>query len=181
VERRDFEVICSFPQSEEELFYFYPKARYPLTVHQLQEAVEQRADSIVVERDGKVVGFANFYRWDGGICCIGNLVVAPKARGQGVAQYIVRTMVGLARSKHSATEVRISCFNSNTAGLLLYAGLGFVPFAVEERRGPEGARIGLIHMRHQDAPTHPNATTPELITCRPELEKQVSKKRMNCD
>ncbi len=155
VERRDFEVISSFPQSEEELFYFYPKTRYPLTVRQLQDAVAQRTDSTVVERDGKVVGFANFYRWDGGICCIGNLVVAPKARGQGVARYLVRTMVGLAISKHGAAEVRISCFNSNTAGLLLYAGLGFVPFAVEERVAPDGARVGLIHMRYQEEPNKP--------------------------
>lgn len=155
VEPRDLEVISSFPQSVEELFYFFPKATYPLTVHQLEEAVGQRVDSTVVERDGKVVGFANFYRWDGGICCIGNLVVAPEARGQGVARHLVRTMVGLARSKHNAGEVRVACFSSNTAGLLLYAGLGFVPFAVEERTGPDGARVALIHLRHQEESNQP--------------------------
>lgn len=152
VEGRDLEVICSFPQSEAELFYLYPKAHYPLTLRQLEEAVARRANSTVVERDGEVVGFANFYRWDGGVCCIGNLVVAPHARGQGVAGDLVRTMVSLARTEHNAVEVRISCFNSNTAGLLLYAGLGFAPFAIEERAGPDGARVALIHMRYQEEP-----------------------------
>ncbi|MCH8506750.1 MAG: GNAT family N-acetyltransferase [Ectothiorhodospiraceae bacterium] len=151
-EQRDLEVICTFPRSEAELFYFYPKARYPLTLRQLEEAVEQRVNSTVVEQDGDVVGFANFYRWDGGVCCIGNVVVAPQARGQGVARYLVRTMLSLARSEHNAAEVRISCFNSNTPGLLLYAGLGFVPFAVEERAGPDDARVALIHMRYQEEP-----------------------------
>ena len=158
-ERRDLEVICAFPQSETELFYFHPRAQYPLTLRQLEAAVEQRVDSTVVERDGNVVGFANFYRWNDGVCCIGNLVVAPSARGQGVARYLVETMVGLARSRHGAHEVRIPCFNENTAGLLLYSGLGFVPFAVEERAGPDGARMGLIHMR---LPTEADQRAPCL-------------------
>lgn len=61
----------------------------------------------------------------------------------------------VARSKHNAGEVRVACFSSNTAGLLLYAGLGFVPFAVEERTGPDGARVALIHLRHQEESNQP--------------------------
>jgi len=40
----------------------------------------------------------------------------------------------------------LSCFNENTAGLLLYPKLGFVPFAIEERPAPHGGRSALIHM-----------------------------------
>jgi hypothetical protein len=43
--------------------------------------------------------------------------------------------------------VRISCFNGNVAGLLLYAKLGFLPFAVEPRIDQQGSRVALIHMR----------------------------------
>jgi ribosomal protein S18 acetylase RimI-like enzyme len=146
VERRDWELICTFPQNAEELYYFSPKAAHPLTPQQLQHAIEQRTDSTVVEREGEVVAFTNFYRWESGVCCIGNLIVAPAARGRGVAHYLVNIMLALARSRHSASEVRISCFNHNTAGLLLYSRLGFTPFALEERRAPDGARVALIHM-----------------------------------
>ena len=80
----DLAVICSFTQSEDELYYFFPKADYPLTIAQLQQAVAQRTDATVVEQAGEVVAFANFYQWaQGGCCAIGNVVVAPSARRSG--------------------------------------------------------------------------------------------------
>lgn len=75
--KRDLQTICSFPQSEEELFYFYPKAVYPLVPEQLQSAIDERSDATVVEQNDTIVGFADFYRWEDGICCIGNVIVAP--------------------------------------------------------------------------------------------------------
>jgi hypothetical protein len=42
--------------------------------------------------------------------------------------------------------VKISCFNGNVAGLLLYAKLGFVPYAVERRLAPDGERVALVHL-----------------------------------
>ena len=42
----------------------------------------------------------------------------------------------------------LSCFNSNVAGLLLYPKLGFVPFAIEERKNKEQERVALIHLRY---------------------------------
>lgn len=151
--KSDLETICSFPQDEEELFYFYPKAMYPLTPEQLQSAIEQRSDSTVVECDGVVVGFAIFYRWESGTCCIGNVVVAPRARGKGVAKYLIQTMISLASSRHAATVVQIACFNQNTSGLLLYTKLGFEPFGIEVRQAPNGKRAALIHMRYEVAKT----------------------------
>lgn len=148
VGEHDLSPICSFPQSAEELFFMYPKAAFPLTPAQLLDAIAQRADSTVAELDGEVAAFANFYRWQsGGTCAIGNVVVAPGIRGRGVGRYIIERMIDLAFAKHRAAEVTISCFSHNTAGLLLYPKLGFQPFAVEERRGPNGARVALIHLR----------------------------------
>ena len=111
--KQDLQAIYSFPQSEEKLFYFYPKALYPLTPEQLQSAIDQRSDSTTFVQNGSVVGFANFYNWENGICCIGNVVVAPFARGQGVAKFIIETMISIAEHKHSAITVQISCFNKN--------------------------------------------------------------------
>ncbi|CAK13902.1 GNAT family N-acetyltransferase [Pseudomonas entomophila] len=148
VQATDIPAICSFPQGSDELFYMFPKATYPLTPEQLSEAIAQRSGSTVVEADGVIVGFANFYKAEqGGICALGNVVVAPTARGRGVARYLVQSMIGLAREQFAAREVWVSCFNHNTAGLLLYPQLGFVPFGIEERRAPDGARVALVQMR----------------------------------
>ncbi|MBA1254788.1 GNAT family N-acetyltransferase [Pseudomonas carnis] len=147
VKADDIQTICSFPLDARELFYMFPKAQYPLTEAQLSDAITQRFDSTIVETGNRVVGFANFYRAEtGGICCIGNVIVAHEARGKGVATFIVETMTALAFDRYNATEVQISCFNENTAGLLLYPKLGFLPFAVEERVSVDRGRSALIHM-----------------------------------
>lgn len=148
VVEQDIPVICGFPQSEEELFFMFPRAAFPLTPPQLLDAIAQRSDSTVVEQGGEVVAFANFYRREvGGCCSIGNVVVSPSARGRGVGRYLIEQMVGLALSRHQATEVAVSCFSQNIAGLLLYPKLGFQPHAIEERKDKQGNRVALVHMR----------------------------------
>lgn len=145
---KDIQAICGFPQSEDELFFMFPKAEFPLAPSQLQESIAQRSNSTVVELNGEVVAFANFYRWEtGGSCSIGNVIVSPLARGRGVGRYLIEQMTKLAFSKHLATDVTVSCFNQNVAGLLLYPKLGFQPYAVEERKNRKGSLVALIHMR----------------------------------
>ncbi|GLO13624.1 GNAT family N-acetyltransferase [Pseudomonas putida] len=144
----DIPVICNFPQSPDELFYMFPKATYPLTPAQLSDAVAQRSGSTVVEGNGAILALANFYKAEhDGVCALGNVVVAPNARGLGVARYLVTTMIALARQQYAAREVWVSCFNHNTAGLLLYPQLGFVPFGIEERQGWDGTRVALVQMK----------------------------------
>ncbi|MFA7657770.1 GNAT family N-acetyltransferase [Acidithiobacillus thiooxidans] len=148
VDEKDIQIICGFPQSEDELFFLFPKALFPLSSSQLRNAIVQRSDSTVVELGGEVIAFANFYRWEsGGRCSIGNVIVSPAARGRGVGRYLIEQMISLAFEKHQATEVTVSCFNQNVAGLLLYTQLGFHPYAVEERKDRKGVRVALIHMR----------------------------------
>ena len=144
----DVLTICSFPQTPQELFFMFPKAQYPLTEEQLHASIAQRSDSTVVEADGCVVGFANFYAFEhDGRCAIGNVIVSPKARGKGVARYLVETMIAIAFERHRARDVELSCFNENTAGLLLYPTLGFEPFGIEERLSPDGRRVALVNLR----------------------------------
>ena len=52
VAEKDIQLICGFPQSDDELFFFFPKASFPLAASQLQDAIAQRSDSTVVELDG---------------------------------------------------------------------------------------------------------------------------------
>lgn len=144
----DLPAICAFSQDPDELFFWYPKATFPLSPSQLRDAIEQRSDSTVVEFEGRVVGFANFYRWArGGICSIGNVVVCPTTRGRGVARRLVEEMVAVAFVRHGAAEVTVSCFNANVTGLLVYPRLGFQPYAIEPRQDRNGKPVALIHLR----------------------------------
>lgn len=148
VMRGDIATICNFPQNAEELFYMFPKASFPLTEAQLLAVIEQRFNATVVTGNQVVIGFANFYRAEpSGVCCIGNVIVAPEARGHGAASCLVETMIGIADKHYTASEIRISCFNRNTAGLLLYKKLGFEPFDIEEPLSPLKERLALVHMR----------------------------------
>lgn len=144
----DIAVICAFAQSADEAFFFFPKCTWPLTPEQLAAAIAQRSDSSVVVEGDEVLAFANFYQWEqGGTCSLGNVLVSPTARGRGVARYLVERMIEVARQRHQAREMKVSCFNHNTAGLLLYPTLGFVPFGIEERQDPAGKRVALVQMR----------------------------------
>lgn len=148
IEADDIPIICQFPQSAQELYFLFPKASYPLSVEQLKNAIDQRHDSTVVLQDHCVVGFANFYICEPEVkCSVGNVIIAPEARGQGVGQYLIEAMVDIAVTKHKAKELHLSCFNQNVSGLLLYQKLGFRPFAIEGRVDKQGARVALIHMK----------------------------------
>ncbi|WP_282876815.1 GNAT family N-acetyltransferase [Pseudomonas peli] len=105
----------------------------------------ERRDSTVVLLDGRVAGFANFYQWHyDDHCALGNLMVAHWARGHGVAHYLVAVMEQLAREHYHAKRMQVSCFNANSAGLLLYPKLGYALSGVVERRDPKGQRVALI-------------------------------------
>lgn len=144
----DFGAICDLITNEEELFLVYPAGRYPLTVEQLGELVKQRKE-LTVATDGKmVIGFANFYDLEPGKSVfIGNVVVAETHRGRGLGRQLVTEMINRAFGAHDLPEVRISVFGGNNRALLLYAGLGFVPYGIDQRLDAEGRRLALIHLR----------------------------------
>ena len=41
IAEKDIQVICGFPQSEDELFFWFPKAVFPLTPLQLQDVIKR--------------------------------------------------------------------------------------------------------------------------------------------
>lgn len=146
----DLAIICQFPQTPEELFFFYPKADYPLTVGQLILAIDQRTHPTIIEKEREIAGFADFYYWESGGCCkIGNVIVNPKLRGQGIAKYLIKAMIRKAREHYQANQVQVSCFNENVAALLLYKNLGFTPFDIEERVDKQGKKVALIHLTYE--------------------------------
>lgn len=143
----DLAEVVRFPRDADELFFAYPRATWPFSVEQLADAIAQRQGSTVALLDGRIAGFANFYQWEpGAYCALGNMLVADWARGQGVAQYLIGVMEQQARAGYDAKLMKISCFNANTGGLLLYTRLGYQPRAIVERQAPGGQRVALVQM-----------------------------------
>ncbi|MDR1180590.1 MAG: GNAT family N-acetyltransferase [Bacteroidales bacterium] len=148
VETADFKAICNLPQSAEELFFMFPKAEYPLTESQLEIAVNNRFDSTVVLQNNVIVGFANFYeKEENNYCSIGNVIVSSKLRNQGVGAFLIQAMERIALTKYNVSEIHISCFNTNTKGILLYSKLGYTPYKIEKRMTSQGESLALIKLR----------------------------------
>lgn len=144
----DFEAIVRLVPTEDELFRVYPKGKHPFTVDQVHSLAKSRNELTVAVERGGVIGFANLYDVEQGKWAfVGNVVVAREFRGRGIGRLLVSQMIRQAFDKYGVSEARISVFNDNTPALLLYAGMNFKPYAIEERINPSGVRVGLIHMR----------------------------------
>ena len=142
----DLETLCGLPQNEDELYFMFPRAVYPLTPEQLGEAARQRLEPTVVLHEGRVAAYANFYEFDGETCWLGNVIVAPEERGKGAARYLIETMESIAKHKLNARRIRLVCHNTNTRGLLFYSKMGYKPYDISLRNKPSGEYIAGIHM-----------------------------------
>lgn len=147
LEEKDAATICTFVQSQEELFFFFPKAQYPLTPDQLVDGAGEREMPTVALMGDQVVGYANFIEVRPSLfCTLGNLVVDPSRRRRGVAAFLVQTMQQIASEAHGARFLRASCFSHNTAAYQLYHKLGFKPIGMAHRTSPSGEPVLLVHM-----------------------------------
>jgi len=146
--KNEYEFICQLPHNAEELYYMFPKAAYPLTVDQLETAINNRHDNTVILSDNTILAFANFYEVkENDYCSIGNVIVNPDFRKQGIGEFLIRTMEQIACTKYDINEIHLACFNNNTKGILLYAKLGYRPYEIEERINKEGEKTALLKMR----------------------------------
>lgn len=144
VQTSDLAKVCQLPQNKEELFFMFPKADYPLSVEQLEAVLANRSDSTVILLDKEVIGFANFYEVkENNYCSIGNVIVSSHFRNKGIGKYLVEAIESIALEKYNVREIHISCFNTNTKGILLYSRLGYLPYEVEERK------VALINMKRE--------------------------------
>ena len=86
VRKNDLPEIAGFPKDQLELYFFMPKASFPLAIEALEQTIAVRQAPTVVLVDGEVAGFADLYDCEPGeVCRIGNVVVSPKFRGRGGA------------------------------------------------------------------------------------------------
>jgi len=143
----DLPFICRFPQTAEELFFFAPKATFPLQPEAFKAIISKRSHPTVALFEDQLAGFATIYHKDpGDHCFIGNMLVAPRFRGRGICKALVEEMEKIARLDHPYSEIHLSCFGHNLPALLLYSRLGFSPYAVEERVDHHNKRVALLHM-----------------------------------
>ena len=148
VEVSDLKRICQFPKDEEELFFMFPKAEYPLTERQLEFAINSRFDSTVILFNNIIVGFANFYEVrESQYCAIGNVIVSPCFRNRGVGTFLINAMEDIGKKKYNVSELHLSCFDANTSGLLLYTKLGYKPYEIEKYINKENEVSALIELK----------------------------------
>ncbi|MFC3032242.1 GNAT family N-acetyltransferase [Pseudoalteromonas fenneropenaei] len=74
-------------------------------------------------QDDKLAGYARCYRKACGTAAIGRVVVAPWARGQGLAKKLMLEAINVCRKRYDGVEIVIS---AQTYLLDFYAGLGFI-------------------------------------------------------
>ena len=148
VEVSDLKRICQLPKDEEELFFMFPKADFPLTIDQLKNTIKDRFDSTVVLFNNEVVGFANFYEVrESQYCAIGNVIVSPCFRNRGVGTFLINAMEDIGKKKYNVSELHLSCFDANTSGLLLYTKLGYKPYEIEKYINKENEVSALIELK----------------------------------
>lgn len=146
--KADLFEIVTFPMDRTELFYFFPSATYPLTVKQLEQQLCKRHQSTVMLSNKQLIGFANFYNvLNRNIAFIGNVIIKPEKRGQGLGRKLIQTMITTGFSYFQLKEVHLSCYEKNISALLFYRHLGFKPYASETRYDPDNEPAEMIHLK----------------------------------
>lgn len=148
--KSDLSKILRFPLNQTELYYFSPSARYPLTLKQLEKQLTTRHESTVLLDNNQVVGFANFYNVEKyRIAFIGNLIIKPEKRRQGLARKLLLMMIEKGFMQLQLKEIHLSCFQQNTAALSLYEQLGFKIYAQESRLNSDQQPFCLLHLKRK--------------------------------
>ena len=133
---------------EENSDFMFPKADFPLTINQLKNTIKDRFDSTVVLFNNEVVGFANFYEVKKSqYASIGNVVIDANYRNLGIGKYLIHTMEQIAIEKYGISRLYLSCFNTNTKGILLYSKLGYMPCKIEKWLNFQNESLALIKMK----------------------------------
>ncbi len=97
-----------------------------------------------------IAGFANFYEVEvNHYCSIGNVIENASYRNMGVGKYLIQTMERTAAEKYNVSELHLSCFNTNTKGILLYSKLGYIPYEFEKWLSPQNESLALIKMKKE--------------------------------
>lgn len=144
-ERRDYDVICTFPQTPEELYFMMPSGTFPLTAAQLEEkAANRHCRTVVTDENDEVVGYANVYGYEEGKQAhLGNVIIAPSHRGTGAAALLIESMIDQARTELRVPQLLLVCHHTNPRAMLFYNKLGFRPQSLKKMANGDEIIVGI--------------------------------------
>jgi ribosomal-protein-alanine N-acetyltransferase len=121
------------PDAETCIRWAGPKLRFPFSPQQLPQLLaEPGAQSFVLSRgQAEALGFCQFWVRDPGVAHLARIILAPSARGQGLAARLCRLLMAEAARAVDAQAFTLRVYRDNHPALATYEGLGFI--AVPER------------------------------------------------
>lgn len=148
VQAEDFPVICSMPLDEEELYFMFPSAHYPLTSEQMEHALHKREKpTVILDENQNVIAYANFYGREEGVhCWLGNVIVASQFRGTGASEFLIHSMMNIAKNELNVPRLKLVCHHTNPRAIFFYTKLGFKPFGIKKLKRQDGEIIAGIEM-----------------------------------
>jgi len=110
-----------------------PKLKFPFAARQLPQLLaEPGAHSFVLSRgSAEALGFCQFWVREPGVAHLARIILAPSARGQGLAATLCRLLMAEAARAVDAKAFTLRVYRDNHPALATYEGLGFV--AVPDR------------------------------------------------
>jgi ribosomal-protein-alanine N-acetyltransferase len=136
------------PDAETCIRWAGPKLKFPFDPQQLPQLLtEPGAHSFVLSRGpAEALGFCQFWVREAGVAHLASIILAPAARGQGLASTLCALLMDQAARTAGAQAFTLRVYRDNHPALAVYEGLGFVtvPARSDERvffmRKPAPAR-----------------------------------------
>jgi len=157
---RDAEAVADLLHTAPDLAQVSPDETFPLTPETVRHWIEKRRAGYVLERRGKVMGYAELVddAREPDRVWIGHMMVAPSQRGLGLGRKLVQALLEVAERDRDAAEIAISAFEDNVRALRCYRGCGF--------RDRETHRVNtrqLVEMRYRVPGRRPLVPLPAVL------------------
>ncbi len=129
-----------------------PKLKFPFNPRQLPQLLEEPgAHSFVLSRGpGEALGFCQFWVREAGVAHLARIILAPAARGQGLASTLCALLMAQATKTAGAQAFTLRVYRDNHPALAVYEGLGFVTV-------PEQSNESVFSMRKPAPAARPEA------------------------
>jgi ribosomal-protein-alanine N-acetyltransferase len=125
------------PDAETCIRWAGPKLKFPFIPQQLPQLLaEPGAHSFVLSRGpAPALGFCQFWVRETGVAHLARIILAPAARGQGLASTLCTLLMEQATQTAGAQAFTLRVYRDNHPALAVYEGLGFVavPARSDER------------------------------------------------
>ncbi|SFU48077.1 Protein N-acetyltransferase, RimJ/RimL family [Polaromonas sp. YR568] len=116
------------PDAETCIRWSGPKLKFPFMPEQLPQLLaEPGSHSFVMSRGpAEALGFCQFWEREAGVAHLARIILAPAARGQGLAATLCRLLMAQAAQIAGAHTFTLRVYRDNHPALAAYEGLGFV-------------------------------------------------------